>query len=221
MPKPSSSSLTRTVLNVRLDGDDACWHHVHGVIPRPDGWVFVPSGNPGLTRSLKSREHWVVQERSRTKTGRRGKPQNIGLLVPEPSLKAVPGKSRSAASNVRAKRRRQERDIEELEGAIYKFLKFRRPHMKLARTIASDAAKDSARIGSGGVGRTRTMTLAERAELCARAHIRHQYTNYEDQIAQNRKKGAKRMSTTSAKYKSIKAEAHRNVDAFLSEHRSP
>ena len=215
MPKDRSDET----LNVRLNGPDEVWHHLHGVIPKPKGWVFVAKGDAGLTRSLKSRQHWLVQERPKTPTGRRGAVQDVGLLVPPTSLKQAGGKAKKSAAKVGAKARKQDREIKELEDAVYKFLKFRREHMKLARTIAKEAAKASAQVGSGSVGRTKTLALGERAELCARAHIRHVHTDYEARIESGKKKGAKRMSKTSVKYKTLKAEAHREVDTFLAKHR--
>ena len=53
----------------------------------------------------------------------------------------------------------------------------------LADQIANAAATRASEVGSGRVGRTSTLTLAQKAELAARAHIRHHHTNYEDQLA--------------------------------------
>lgn len=210
---------SKEILNVRINSETDCWHHLHGIIKRPKGWVFVEAGTPGLTRSLKSRSHWTVQDRVKLKSGKRGALKQVGLLVPQGSLKQVKGTSKSSASKIAAKERKQTREIEQLEKAVFKFLAFNKKHVKLAKKIAKESAVASAKIGSGGVGRTKTLTLPEKAELCARAHIRHQYTDYESIIESKRKKGAKRMSKTSKKYQEIKQNAHRQVDEFLVEHR--
>ena len=214
-----ADSLQNEKLNVRLNGEDKCWHHLHGVIDKPSGWVFVAAGDAGLTRSLKSRSHWVVQDRPLLKGGKRGALKTVGLLVPAESLKKVSGKSKSSASKVSARSRRESKDIGELEEAIVSFLAFRKAHRALAETIASEGAKSSAKVGSGAVGRTKTLPLDRKAELCARAYIRHQFTDYDAVIEANKRKGAKRMSKTSEKYKRIKFDAHRQVDAFIAEHR--
>ena len=210
-------------LGVRLsDGPNSktVWHHIHGVIKRPNGWVFVPlpTKSAGMTRSLKSRAHWQVEERPRNKDGTHRKRRVVGLLVPPDSLKAAGGAPKHVTKNAGAKARKEQRDIKELETAIVAFLRFAKPHAALAKQIAQDAAA-SAKVGSGGVGRTTKKTLKERAVLAARAHIRHQHTPYELAIETSKRKGAKRMSKTSKKYLAIKAQAHRDVDAFLEAHR--
>ena len=71
---------------------------------------------------------------------------------------------------------------DELADAIRQFLAFAPEHSELSNEIASEAAIRAAVVGSGRVGRTRTVSLDERAALAARALIRHRYTSYEDDL---------------------------------------
>ena len=63
------------------------------------------------------------------------------------------------------------------------------------------------------MGRTRTLLLAERAGLAARALIRHRYTDYEDHLPLAG-------PLDDEVYRSIKRRAHEAVDDFLERHRS-
>jgi len=60
------------------------------------------------------------------------------------------------------------------------------------------------------VGRTRKLTLEEKAVLAARAYIRHRYTQYEEMLAQ---------PFAEVLYWDIKAAAQDEVDEFLERHR--
>lgn len=76
-------------------------------------------------------------------------------------------------------------------------------------------------MGSGRVGRTRTLALSKRAELAARAYIRHKHTNYEADLWSA--SGESPMIDPDPRdplYPGIKAEAQKAVDRFLAEHRA-
>ena len=62
------------------------------------------------------------------------------------------------------------------------WLAFAPEHEFVARDIAVHAARRAAQVGSGRVGRTKTLTLEERAALAARADIRHRYTDYDEHL---------------------------------------
>ncbi len=105
---------------------------------------------------------------------------------------------------------------EELHAAVLAFLGFAPEHAALAEQIASDTAARAAVVGSGRVGRTRLLSLEERARLAARAHIRHRFTTYEDKL--NRMPFA--AWDEDDLYREIKGAAHEAVDDFLEQHRS-
>jgi hypothetical protein len=107
---------------------------------------------------------------------------------------------------------------DELADAIRQFLAFAPEHSELSDEIASEAATRAAVVGSGRVGRTRTLSLDERAALAARALIRHRYTNYEDDLSDASMEDP---WDEDFWYREIKADAQRAVDGFLDEHREP
>jgi hypothetical protein len=77
---------------------------------------------------------------------------------------------REATAEHRAKA--EERYRGQLAAAIVAFLDFAPEHAALAETIAENASERAAAVGSGRVGRTRTLAVEERAALAARAYIR-------------------------------------------------
>ncbi len=85
----------------------------------------------------------------------------------------------------------------------------------MAERIAADTAAHAAVVGSGRVGRTQLLTLAEKAELAARAHIRHRYTSYEDELDQIPFEAWDEEDL----YREIKGAAHDAVDMFIERHR--
>lgn len=194
-------------------------------IDLPKGWVLLPKGDPAATRRLRSSAErwWLLEERPKLANGKWGKAVAAGTYAPKREVKAA---LRAAPKSAKAKKvsatmareRREERDIEELRGAIVVFLDFAPKHRRLAAGIA-DKASEAAKIGSGRVGRTKTQSVAANAELAARAHIRHAHTDYDDVLDRARKPGAKQVTRTSKKYARIRREAQRQVDEFLASHR--
>ena len=74
------------------------------------------------------------------------------------------------------------------------------------------AAQRAGEVGSGRVGRTRKLTLDQRAALAARALIRHKYTDYEERLVTE-------VWDDDFLYRSVKSDAHQEVDRYLEEHR--
>jgi hypothetical protein len=66
------------------------------------------------------------------------------------------------------------------------------------------------------VGRTRTITVDERAALAARAYIRHRFTDYEDNLDALWDGG---LGDDRESYLDAKSDAHAAVDQFLDRHR--
>ena len=94
------------------------------------------------------------------------------------------------------------------------WLDFAPQHARLADEIAAGVAEHAAVVGSGRVGRTRLLSLQERAALAARAYIRHRYTDYEEQLD--------RFGLLDDDlHREIKAAAQWSVDEFLDAHRQP
>jgi hypothetical protein len=110
--------------------------------------------------------------------------------------------------------RKEDSYRQELAEAIVAFLDFAPEHGRLARSIATEAASRAGEVGSGRVGRTRELSLEERAALAARALIRHNYTDYEDRLDTE-------VWDDEFLYRSVKADAHYEVDLYLESHRRP
>ena len=118
-----------------------------------------------------------------------------------------------------------------------------RPHRRLlglwapadtiavAREAAAATVERRARARESGaayrarveeVGRTRALTLEERAELAARACIRHRYTDYEERLRLAREEAfldGEVFALDDRDYYLIKEDAHLQVDEFIERHR--
>ncbi len=214
----SERQLTDEHLDV-YDGRDGWWNPDHGVIELPDGWEFVPSGDAFITRRVKAAgRYWLAwTPRTRNRPHRRA----LGLIAP---AKAISGarEAADATADRRAAQRgsgakyreRQEAGYRDrLAVAIVSYLDFAPAHAELADGIAQRAAARAGEVGSGRVGRTQLLSLERRAELAARADIRHNHTNYEDHLAEIDLHGDDWL------YAEIKADAHESVDDFIERHR--
>ena len=85
----------------------------------------------------------------------------------------------------------------------------------MARDIAKSVAEHATQVGSERVGRTRKLSLEEKAMLAARAYIRHNYTAYEDQLLEF----GFDLEAGDFLYREVRSEAQEAVDEFLSHHR--
>jgi hypothetical protein len=184
----------------------------------PEGWEFLPTGDAFVTRRVKAAgDYWLVwRPRSRSVPHRR----LLGLLAPTAAIEAARAEAeatlevRSArqAQGARYRARREDDYRGELAEAIVAFLDFVPEHAELAATIAADAAGRAGEVGSGRVGRTRKLSLDQRAELAARALIRHRHTDYEDRLEAE-------VWDDEYLYRRVKADAQQGVDEFLRQHR--
>ena len=162
---------------------------------------------------------WVAwAPRSRTRRHRR----LLGLWAPEVVIAGahqaaeatrVARESRREAG-ARSRARQETRYQGESAKAIVNYLAFSAEHDALAQSIAASASERAAVVGSGRVGRTRVLTLEERAALAARAEIRHAHTDSHQQLAELNPFGE-----DDHLYRAIKAEAHDAVDTYLDAHR--
>jgi hypothetical protein len=199
------------------------WNPDHGELDIPEDWEFLPQGDPYLTRTVKALGMWWHAWLPRTR--RRPHRRSVGLWAPAAVIRAA-NETAAATAEARARRRQsrpkerarlEARDGVELASAIVAFLDFESKHEGLARQIAQEAAARAAVIGSGRVGRTRTIPLDERAALAARAYIRHRHTPYEENLDQLWNEDG----SDDGAYRDVKAEAHEAVDDFLRKHRRP
>ena len=216
MPKNDHSDEALRVYDSHtLDG--GFWHPAHGDLMGPQGWEFLPSGDAFITRQVKLLgPHWIVLKKRKEFT------QAIGLMAPSANVEkarklAVDTLSRRHEARVVSRQYREKKEEEYQKGfaeAVLEFLDFAPRYRRLAQKIAEGTARQATEVSSGRVGRTAKLELAEKAELAARAYIRHQYTKYEDRLLEN---GLFDLDRETHNY--LKSEAHEDVDEFLQKHR--
>ena len=172
------------------DRGDGPWNPDHGEVDIPADWEFLPSGDAFVTRTVKAAGKLlagvasaVPQPTSSPARGSVGaRRDDRGGQASRPTRPRPSGPS-LATTSARSRERAEEKYRQEMEAAILDYLDFAAEHTELAKTIAEEAAARAAVVGSGRVGRTRTISLGERAALAARAHIRHHHTDYEESLA--------------------------------------
>ena len=224
MAQLDSPALAAALTDQRLDVYDTRngpWNPEHGDIEIPEDWEFLPTGDAFVTRTVKAAgRYWLSwQPRSRHRPHRR----LLGLWAPAEAIRAAEARAEQTAGkraaartvNARTRARREERYQDQLREAVLAFLGFAPSYADLAEQIAVETAAHAAVVGSGRVGRTRLLSLEEKARLAARAHIRHRFTKYEDELSDLPFEawGADDL------YREIRGAAHEAVDDFLDEHR--
>lgn len=154
-------------------------------VDMPEGWEFVPSGDPALTRRLKAAasDHWVVKR----KVGR--KEFGIGLCVPKglaadivEQLKAereTPEYQRKLEAGRKRREKEQEEYQEDFEQAVLAFLGFHEKYRDLAARLAKIVTEFTTPVGSGTVARTLRIPIEERARAAVIAWMRHNTTDYD------------------------------------------
>lgn len=201
------------------DTKTGLWNPDHGDVEIPEGWELLPSGDAFLTRRVKATGvYWVAWK---PRSGSRRHRRLIGVWAPSATIAAArveaeetaEKRQRARKHGAEARARAAQRDRAALEGAILEFLQFAEEHQEVARRIAEGAAARAAVVGSGRVGRTRTISLNERAGLAARAYIRHNLTSYEDDLVEED------VWDDEFLYREVKRSARVAVDRFLADHR--
>lgn len=221
--------------NRGVDEDDLTWQHLdvydtrdgpwtpeHGEVEIPDGWEFLPAGDAYLTRTVKAAGvYWHAwRPRGRNRPHRR----KLGLWAPaetiararEAAEHTATRRARTREQSARQRARAEDSYRADLAEAIVEYLSFHPEHHQLALEIADGAARQAAELGSGRVGRVQALSVPERAELAARAWIRHRYTSYDDELATA---VGDALLVDELTYLEIKSSAHHAVDDFLTTHR--
>ncbi len=154
-------------------------------IDMPEGWEFVASGDPALTRRLKTTAsgYWVVKR----KVGR--KEFGIGLCVPKglasgiaEQLKAereTPEYQRKLEAGRKRREKEQEEYQEDFEKAVLDFLGFHERYRDLAVRLAKVVTEFTTPVGSGTVARTQRIPIEDRARAAVIAWMRHNTTDYD------------------------------------------
>ena len=183
----------------------------------PDNWIFVPSGDPGLTRRLKAvTECWVVVHK------RKNRVEALGVWADKSVVEQVRADLESERNNPaylrRLERARQARIAKEdayaveFRQAVVDFLAFAPEYEEMAWDLA-DAVTDLAiPVGSGTVARTERIPLAQRAEAAVIAWMRHQTTNYDRMYIANYKGERRAVRRTLAENSRAVLERYRKGD---------
>lgn len=154
-------------------------------VAMPDGWEFVPSGDPGLTRRLKTlaSDYWVVKR----KFGR--KEFGVGLCAPAGLAATIAEQLKAERETpeyqhkLEAGRQRREKKQEQYEGdfkaAVLAFLAFHPRWQALAEQLAQAITEFTTPVGSGTVARTERIPIEERARAAVIAWMRHNTSDYD------------------------------------------
>ena len=156
-----------------------------GFVDMPEGWEFVPSGDPALTRRLKAAapDYWVVKR----KVGR--KEFGIGLCVPKglaagiaeqlKTEREMPGYQRKLEAGRKRREKKQEEYQEDFEQAVLDFLAFHERYKDVAVRLAKVVTEFTTPVGSGTVARTQRIPIEARARAAVIAWMRHNTTDYD------------------------------------------
>ena len=187
--------------------------HNGKVVRVPDDWVFVPAGDPGLTRRLKSSgDFWSVVHK------RKNRIEALGIWVAEHRVQMVKEALETERQDPnylkkleQARLRRiakQDAYVVEFRQAVVDFLNFAPRYEELAWDLADAVTDQAIPVGSGTVARTERIPLAKRAEAAVIAWMRHQTTEY-DHMHMARIKGERRMVR-----RSLAANSREILDAY-------
>lgn len=162
----------------------------------PPGWIFIKSGDPGLTRRIKSTgDYWLMVHRHRNRI------ESIGLWAPAAAVhqiqttltteRANPAYQKKLDASKRSREAKQQVYEVEFRDAVLAFLAFSPIWAEFAEKFADTVTAHAIPVGSGTVARTRLIPIARRAEAAAIAWMRHQTTAY-DNMTIAKSKGERR-----------------------------
>ena len=156
------------------------------VVPLPDNWQLVKSGDPGLTRRLKNcgAPYWVLVHK------RRNRIEKCGLFMDRETVEAVKAEldaerateeyQKQLASSRRSREKKQKIYEADFYQAVIGYLNFAPCYRELAEKFAALVVEHAVPVGSGTVARTATIPIEQRAEAAVIAWMRHQTTAYDN-----------------------------------------
>ena len=162
----------------------------------PEGYSFVPSGDPLLTRRLKALgEYFIVVHK------RKNRIESLGIWTKSSWVESTKRRLENERSTpayqqrleASRKRRAAQQDayVIRFRQAVVNFLNFDPRYTELAWSLADAVTDQAVPVGSGTVARTERIPLEERAEAAVIAWMRHQTTAY-DHMSIARIKGERR-----------------------------
>lgn len=145
--------------------------------PMPSGYKFLPKGDPYKTLNCRKKARaeghdvYVVHN---------PKHQQIGIRVPAAIYDRVQEKAeqirKSRADSVQRKDKQMETDFRNSILSQYP---------KIPASDLEEVVEHATMKYSGKVGRTGNLALNEKTQLAVRAHIRHNYTDYDALLENN------------------------------------
>ena len=196
------------------------WSPDHGEVSIPQNWELLKPGDAGLTRAVRKIGPYLeVVEKGRKFTAM------VGTFAPTEVIEQLKADRAARTEELETKRiasaksrkRKEELKRRQLVEEIIAYLDFRPEYEDEAREIAESVASWTLPVGSGTVGRSQSLSLAEIAERSVRAHLRHQITRYDQQLDEYRQMGILDDDSRD----DAKREAAKEVDAWLAERRCP
>ena len=150
----------------------------------PDNWIFVPSGDPGLTRRLKTiTQCWQVVHK------RKQRIEALGLWCDAAVVEKIKSDLEEERNNPAYLRKlekarlariaKQDAYAVEFRQAVVDFLNFAPRYEEMAWDLADAVTDQAIPVGSGTVARTERIPVAQRAEAAVIAWMRHQTTMYD------------------------------------------
>jgi len=194
------------------------WCKDHGNIKIPRGWAFLSAGDAFTTRTVKAMgPHWLEVKAAK------GYTRKLGIWAPEKNIAAAIKLAQETQEQRQNKRiiSRKQREKQEAKyrdqfaEAVFTYLDFAPRYRKLARKISQETSERATVVGSERVGRTKKLTLEDRAALAVRAYIRHIHTKYDDHLANPELI----LDPHSYLYHEIMSKAEEEVDEFIDKHR--
>lgn len=187
---PRHTQIWETMRKREFKTDDGTF------VTPPENWIFVPSGDPGLTRKLKAAgDCFIVVHR------RKNRIEAIGLWTNGNTVKVIqeqleaerstPEYQRKLEAARRTRIAKQDAYVVVFRQAVVDFLNFHSRYNDLAWDLADAVTDHAIPVGSGTVARTERIPIAQRAESAVIAWMRHQTTAY-DHMKIARIKGERR-----------------------------
>jgi hypothetical protein len=165
-------------------------------IPPPEGWVFLPSGDAGITRKVTAcGEYWKVQFKKGRYTVSKGVWAPADIVARAKNLVIeVRSTEEYAVRLERARTVRQEKECAYKSVFLTEvrcFLNFNIRYQSIEVAMAKLITDHATPVGSGTVARTTMIPIEQRAEHAVIAWMRHKTTAYET-MKIPRIKGARR-----------------------------
>jgi hypothetical protein len=166
------------------------------IVAPPEGWEFLPAGDPGATRRVKAAGPvWIVVEKRGRKTFTRGVWADAAVIATVRSEleqeRADPAYAKRLAAAAQRRGVKQAEYVGEFRTEVLEFLVFVQPFAALAERVADAVTAHATPVGSGTVARAKRIAVERRAEAAVLAWMRHQTTGY-DTMKIARVKGRRR-----------------------------